>query len=161
MAKRFTKLPKQLMSIKLLKLILDDFSFFGSIPFYIFVTLSAGFMHNIQLFKQLAYSFLIAFIITMVAKNVHYRDRPQKEEFTIFMEKMVAGSFPSTHSMNITLLAVFLSLSYPYAWVTAMFGTFSLMVYVQRYLTKKHFLTDIVGGILIAVAIAVFVVNVF
>jgi len=160
MAKRIRRLPKQLMSKKLLALILDDFSFFGSVPFYIFATLGIYFMGNTGLFSRLAYSFLIGFIIILIVKNFHYKDRPQKEEFSIFMEKVVASSFPSSHTMSVTILAIFLSLAYPYLWVIIMSTIAAIMVYLQRYITKKHFMIDIIGGILISIAIIIFVVKV-
>lgn len=154
------KIPKQLISRKLFSLLLDDFSFFGSTPFYIFITLCAFFIGNTELFLRLSYAALIAFILILAIKTIHYKDRPQKEEFSMFMEKMVASSFPSTHSMGVTGLSIFLCLSYPFPWLITMFSIFSLLVYVQRYVTKKHFVVDIVGGIMLAVAISVFVVKV-
>lgn len=161
MPKRIRKLPKQLMSKKLLGLILDDFSLFGSVPFYWFITLGMYFIGNMLLFSRLAYSWLIGFIIILIVKNVHYKDRPRKEEFSIFMEKVAASSFPSSHSMGITVLAILISLTYPYGWIIAMLGFVSIMVYIQRYITRKHFVIDIIGGILIAIAITIFVVKVF
>jgi membrane-associated phospholipid phosphatase len=154
-------LPKQLMSKKILSLILDDFSFFGSVPFYLFVTLSAYFIGNTELFLRLSYGFLIAFIVLLAVKTVHYKERPQKEEFNIFMERMVASSFPSSHSLGVTGLSIFLALAYPFPWLITMLSFVSVMVYLQRYVTKKHFWIDIIGGILIAIAICVFVVKVF
>ena len=158
--KSLRKLPKQLMSRKILALLLDDFSAFGSVPFYLLVTLTTFFLGNFTLFSRLAYGFLIGFITILIIKNIHYKDRPQKEEFTIFMEKIVASSFPSSHSMSVTMLAVFLSLAYPLSWVVIMSVSAAILVYSQRYITKKHFMTDIIGGILISVAIAIFVVKV-
>ena len=154
------RLPRQLVSRKLLSLALDDFSFFGSVPFYVFVTLTLFFIGNIELFSRLAYSFLISFILLLIIKNVHYKDRPRKEEFTMFMEKIIASSFPSSHSLDVTLLAIFFSIAYPFTWVISMSAILCLLVYIQRYITKKHFIVDIIGGILIAIAIAVFVVKI-
>lgn len=159
--KSIKRLPRQLMSRKIFSLIFDDFSFFGSLPFFLFITLSALFIGNIELFYRLAYFLLISIIVIIAIKTIHYKDRPQKEEFDIFMEKMVASSFPSSHSLTITALTIFLSLAYPYIWVVTMFSIISLMVYIQRYVTKKHFFVDIVGGILTAIVIAIFVIKVF
>ena len=159
--KSLRRLPKQLMSRKILSLILDDFSAFGSVPFYLFVALTAYFIGNVELSSRLAYSFLIGFIAIIIIKNVHYKDRPQKEEFTIFMEKVVASSFPSSHSMSVTILAILMGLAYPFAWLIIMSIFAALMVYMHRYISKKHFMIDIIGGILIGVAITIFVVKVF
>ncbi len=153
--------PNPWISRRLLSLILDDFSFFGSIPFYLFVTLIAYFTNHNLLFSRLGYSFLIGFLAIIAIKKVHYKDRPQKEEFTIFMEKVVASSFPSSHSATVTLLGILLSISFPTIWVISSAIIISLLVYLQRYITKKHFFIDIVGGAILAVIISIFVIKVF
>lgn len=158
--RQIRRLSKQLMSKKIFRLILDDFSMFGSLPFYFLVTISAYFIGNTELFLRLLYCFMLSFLVVLVIKSVHYKDRPQKEEFTIFMEKVIASSFPSTHSMNITILTILLSLAHPYLWLIITFIVLSIIIYTQRYVTKKHFLIDIIGGILIAVIEAIFVIRV-
>lgn len=155
------KLPKQLFSKKLLALVIDDFALFGSVPFYLFLTLAAYFFNQMQLFSWLVYSFLIAFILILVIKTVHYKDRPQKEEFKIFMEKVIASSFPSTHSMTVTGISILMSISFPSPFVITFFSIVCILVYIQRYITKKHFFIDIVGGILSAIVISIFVIKVF
>lgn len=154
------RLPKELMSRKILRLLLDDFSLFGSMAFYFFVVIIAHFIGNNELFSRLVYAFLIAFIVVITIKSLHYKDRPQKEEFNIFMEKVIASSFPSTHTMVITTLAILLWLSYRYVWLLSIFSIISILVYMQRYISKKHFLVDIVGGIILSVIIVTFVVKV-
>lgn len=148
------------MSKKILSFIFDDFSLFGSLPFYLFITLFSFFIGNKVLFSRLAYSLLLSIIVVIAIKKFHYKERPQKEEFNIFMEKMIASSFPSSHSVMITILTLLLSISYPSLWVIIIFSIISLLVYIQRYVTKKHYAIDIIGGILIAIAEVIFVVRV-
>jgi membrane-associated phospholipid phosphatase len=153
------RISKHLVSKKILSIILDDFSFFGSLPFYGLVTLVTYFV-NPQLFMRLIYCFIVSIIVVLTVKSVHYKDRPQKQEFTMFMERVVASSFPSTHSMNITILAILIMLAYPLLWVKATSIAVALLVFAQRYITKKHFFTDILGGILIGVAEVIFVIKI-
>ena len=157
---KIRKIPKQLMSKKIISLILDDVSFFGSIPFFLFITGIAFFFGNNVLFSRMAYTFLLSLIIVIAIKSVHYKDRPQKEEFSIFMEKMVASSFPSSHSVGVTALSILVSIAYPFVWVIAPMTVISILVYLQRYITKKHFVMDIVGGIFIAIAEVIFVIKI-
>jgi len=153
-------ITKQLMSRKIWRIILDEVGFFGSLPFFIFVTLASLAVGKAELFERLGYSFLISFIVILVIKGTHYKDRPQKEEFNIFMEKIIAASFPSSHSLNMTILALLLSMEFPYPGVMIGMALLAVMVYAQRYLTRKHFIADIIGGILIGIAEVIFVVRV-
>ncbi len=154
------KLPSELMSVKIFRLLFDDFSFFGSIPFYLFLLLLFFFIGNMDLFFRLLYTFLLSIIVILVIKNVHYKDRPQKEEFTIFMEKVIASSFPSTHSLFVTTIAILVSFAYPVAWVIITSCILSILVYIHRYISRKHFFVDIVGGILIGIVEIIFVIKV-
>jgi len=158
--KQLRKLPKQLMSKKIISLIIDDFSFFGSFAFLFFVIAFAYFTKNTELFYRLSYFLLIGILVLIAIKSIHYKDRPQKEEFGIFMEKMIASSFPSSHSMVTTAITILIYLAYPLQWVLYLFSFASIIVYIQRYITKKHFFIDIVGGILTAVAVCIFVIRV-
>jgi membrane-associated phospholipid phosphatase len=154
------RIPKQLMSKKVFGLLVNDFSFLGNVPFYLFVMLVSYFSGNIELFNWLAYTFVLGIIVVFSIKSIHYKDRPQKEEFNIFIEKMLASSFPSSHSLSVTVIAIYIILMYPYQWVIIMSVFACMIVYIQRYITKKHFVVDIIGGILVAFAIAIFVVKV-
>ncbi|MDO8481388.1 MAG: phosphatase PAP2 family protein [Nanoarchaeota archaeon] len=149
------------MSKKLASKILDDFSLFGSMPFFLLVTLIAGFAGNSSLFERLAYSFLISFITIVTIKGLHYKERPQKEEFNMFMERVVASSFPSTHSLAVTSLALLVVISYPYTWVISLAAMLCCLVYLQRYVSKKHFVIDIVASIAIAIAEVILIIRVF
>ncbi|MBR9699878.1 phosphatase PAP2 family protein [Candidatus Woesearchaeota archaeon] len=160
MKKSIRKLPKQFMSRKILRIILDDISNFGSIPFYILILAAMLFIERGEFFFRLFYSFLIAMALIIVIKSVHFKDRPQKEEFSIFIEKVLASSFPSSHSLNVTILAILFSLQYPFLWVMIFSGMLAVLVFLHRYISKKHFIVDIFGGILLAIIEVIFVVRV-
>ncbi len=154
------KLSRQLMSRKVFYIILNELGHFGSIPFFIFVTLAALYLGSYTLFERLAYSLLISITLILIIKGTHYKDRPQKEEFSIFLEKVIASSFPSSHSMNITILTILISMSYPTLPIIITLSLLSFTIYLQRYLTRKHFIADIIGGICIGIAEVIFVVRV-
>jgi len=158
--KSITSIPKQLVSKKLLATLLDEFAFFGGIPFYVLVTLFAYFIGQKELYLALIYCFLLSFIIKLIITSLHYKERPRKQEFTIFMEKILASSFPSTHSINSTILAALLIITFQLRWIVITTLTFAILVFIQRYVSKKHYFIDILGGILIAIAEIIFVLRI-
>ncbi len=157
---KLRKIHSQLISKKIINNFLDDFGIFGSIPFYALVMLITYFLGNLSLLYRLGYGFMLSMIVVISIKSFHYKDRPQKEEFTIFMEKVVASSFPSTHSLNATVLALLLCITYPFTWILVLCPLLAISVYIQRYVSKKHFVTDIIGGLLIGIIEVIFIVKV-
>jgi membrane-associated phospholipid phosphatase len=154
-------LPKQFISKKILSVLLEDFAFFGSVPFLFTVLIFSYFSGELLLFKRIIYTTLLGFIVSLIITKIHYKDRPRKEEFSIFMEKVIASSVPSTHSMIATSLAILISLAYPFAWLISTVVVLSFLVYIQRYVAKKHYMIDIIGGILISSFMVLFIVRVF
>ena len=71
MAKRKTinGLSKQIISKKIMAVTLDDFSLFGSLPFYAFVVIISYYLNTV-LFTRLIYSLLLTLIIVF-AINEH------------------------------------------------------------------------------------------
>jgi membrane-associated phospholipid phosphatase len=160
MKKSITNIPNEIVSKNILKIVLEDFSIFGSIAFYITAMLTVWFIGNQELFLRLLYAFLIGIVIIVIIRGGYHKDRPQKEEFDIFMERVIASSFPSSHSLFVTMLVVLLSIAYPRTGMIIISSIVALLVYLQRYITRKHFIMDIFGGILIAIIILVFVIRV-
>ena len=159
--KFFTRLQRQILSRSIIQHFFLDISLFGSIPFYWAFAFGLYFAGMDRWFFQLAYCFLLSMVIVIVIKSIHYKDRPIKEEFSIFMEKMIASSFPSTHSLNITILAILASIWINNIGIVFLSSTLAVCVYIQRYLSRKHFVIDIIGGILIGIAEVTFVLRVF
>ena len=81
-------LPKQLLSRKIISVLIDDFAFYGSVPFFLLVILWSYFTGLTDLFWRLSYTFLLSVIVILVVKGIHYKERPRAEEFSIFMEKI-------------------------------------------------------------------------
>lgn len=82
-----------------------------------------------------------------IIKIVFPKKRPTGQTYSNTMEKIDAGSFPSLHAARITL--VYLTL-FAYASLPIMKVLFILVIVVvcvSRILLKKHFWTDVAGGI--------------
>lgn len=82
-----------------------------------------------------------------IIKIVFPKKRPTGQTYSNTMEKIDAGSFPSLHAARITLvyLTLFAFASLPIMKV--LFILVIVVVCVSRVLLKKHFWTDVAGGI--------------
>ena len=151
MVRQISAFSRQLISRKILRVVLDDLAVFGSIPFYVLVLIIMYLSANMALFYRLLACFIVSMAIIIIVKSTHFKHRPRKEEFTIFMEKVMASSFPSAHSLNATVLMIMFSATFKDAWVIALSLLLAVLVYFHRYIAKKHFIIDILGGITIGI----------
>lgn len=93
-------------------------------------------------------------IACSVIKIIFPKKRPDGQLYSNILEKIDAGSFPSLHTSRITItylslffLSNILILKFFYCMVIA-------TVAYSRIHLKKHFLTDVVAGLIIGIIIA-------
>lgn len=81
-------------------------------------------------------------------KFFFHKPRPDGQKFTNAMEKIDAGSFPSLHTSRIVV--VYLTLAYlsPDWRFRILFLAVILTVGYSRVFLKKHFPSDVAGGLL-------------
>ncbi len=103
-------------------------------------------------FSRPFYILLIALsineILGSIIKIIFPKTRPNGQKYSNTLEKIDAGSFPSLHAARISL--VYLTLSYT-AVLLVMQILFLLiipLVAYSRVTLKKHFWTDIIGGLI-------------
>ena len=104
-------------------------------------------------FSKAYYVLLIALVVNeivgSVIKIVFPKTRPNGQTYSNLIEKIDAGSFPSLHSSRIAL--VYLTLFYfsDLLALKIIFICIIPIVMFSRINLKKHFLTDIIGGLII------------
>ncbi len=107
--------------------------------------------------NKVFYTLLIALVINEALgsfiKIFFPKTRPNGQKYNNLVEKIDAGSFPSLHSSRIAL--VYLSM-FSFAENPIMKVLFLLVilgVVLSRINLKKHFLSDVIGGLIIGTAI--------
>lgn len=115
--------------------------------------------------NKVFYTLLIALAINealgSLIKILFPKTRPNGQKYSNLIEKIDAGSFPSLHSSRIAL--VYLSM-FSFAENPIMEVLFLLVilgVVLSRINLKKHFLSDVIGGLVIGTAIWYISVYVF
>ena len=93
-------------------------------------------------------------IVSIFIKYFYFKERPLKKEKTNLIERLDAASFPSTHSMRIFSLMF---------WIVLL-GDMKLTIYstiivflvsYSRIYLKKHYLIDVIFGIILS-----FIINI-
>lgn len=119
---------------------------FGSVYFYLFLVIFMYLLNYKDFAVMLFYALVISYIISLSIRSIYFKDRPKKQKYTNFIDKLDASSFPSMHTMRIVILLVIFSMFFKRIDLAILFFAMSLIVAVSRSVIKKHFWSDIIGG---------------
>ena len=111
-------------------------------------------LNEYELLVKLTVGFFFTIFVVALIRTFYFKNRPQKQEFKGFIERIDASSFPSLHTARV----VFLTLS----MVDVLNNTnnvklilflviFALLGIYSRIYLKRHDWNDIVGGIILGV----------
>ena len=109
-------------------------------------------------FSIFGFSYLLLVgLITQIIKHLIGRPRPNHSqldgsfEFNFFTIESSFHSFPSGHSSTIIAITIIASLAIPN--LRYFFYFFGFLIALSRVVVGAHFLTDVVGGLLVAVGV--------
>ena len=135
------------MSSRMMQRAIKNLSALGAVPFYLFLTVFIFLIGNYSTFLQLLIGFAASYGIVIAIRSVYYRPRPRPENYSSIIEKIDASSFPSLHSLRITMISVILVYSYNSLLAILFFSLVSISVCYTRYYLKRHYFSDIIAGI--------------
>ena len=135
----------------IIKDFVSEFSFFGSLPFYVFISIFVLLLGETNLFYLLAVGLFFCYFFAISIRLFYFKSRPKAVKYKNVIGKIIASSFPSVHSWQIAMLTIFFTFYYSSLIFLILFGLLSLMVFFSRYHLKKHFVSDIVFGALFGV----------
>jgi membrane-associated phospholipid phosphatase len=137
---------------KIINVIFEEITSLGGIFFYLLVAFFFLFLNQIFYFTVLICTVFLMYLLTFLIRAIYFKNRPKKQEYKSFIEKIDSSSFPSLHSMRITFL--FLILSFKFTnniLIITFFFAITLLVYYSRIYLKKHYYTDVLGGIVFGI----------
>jgi undecaprenyl-diphosphatase len=138
----------------LLHKLFEELTFFGGIAFYLIVCAIFLAINKMSEVLFLLSGLFLIYLLTFVIRLFYFKPRPDKQDYTSFLEKLDASSFPSIHAARIIFLALFLTFkivtNLTITKILLMTILCILVIYSRIYL-KKHHLSDILAGSLFGV----------
>ena len=128
---------------------IQELGFFGTLPVYLAILLSLLFYRPV-LSLILVIALVAMYALTSIIRFFFHRERPKKLHHNNILEKLDASSFPSLHSGRAMFLAIILGFEFN---VLPLFIFFALLTGYSRIAQKKHHLSDVVGGYIMALVI--------
>jgi len=132
----------------------------GSIVVYGVAALLFYVLNFVDVFMQLAAALVLGYAVTSIIRAVFFTQRPKKERFTNFIEKIDAASFPSLHSMRATFFGVILMNFFQNMLVNALLIVCIAAVGTSRVIEKRHYATDVVVGVILGMVIGLAVIRI-
>jgi membrane-associated phospholipid phosphatase len=141
------------------KLIFRDFSFFGSLDFFIFYIILLYFLTlNLTFFKKIIVTIILSYIFVTFIRLIFFKERPIPKKYNNLLEKIDASSFPSMHMVRISILTYFSYIYLNNINILHLFLLLSILVGLNRYLSKWHYIIDIISGFIFGICIS-YVIN--
>ena len=141
----------------------QDLSALGGLPVYVAICAMFFVTNNYNTFWQLVIAFIAVFGITVLTRLTHYTDRPEKQKFMTWYEKIDASSFPSLHAGRTAALAIiignfFMQNFYNMMGIDILLITCVIAVCAMRMVLHRHYFTDVLFGVMIGAFVAVLTV---
>lgn len=133
--------------------VMRDTTALGGIALYGLIAVLFLLLGKTSVFAQLVIGLALCYGIISIIRLVFFRIRPDKQKYGGFITKIDAGSFPSMHSARSTVLAIILAQSFAEPLISALLALGVLAVVVTRVLLKRHYVSDVVGGVVIGAII--------
>jgi undecaprenyl-diphosphatase len=135
------------------KELLQDLKGMSGVPVFGLIIIVSFLLGEKSLAAQLFAGIVIAYAVTILIRVLYFRQRPDMEKYHSFIQKIDASSFPSLHSMRAGVLGTVLALHFSNPLLSALFVLCSVAVAASRVLLKRHFVSDVVAGLVIGVII--------
>jgi len=125
----------------------------GGLIFYGLVIMSFLILGEWAMFWNLTVSIILMMVLAVGIKYFYFKERPKKQRKNNLLERLDASSFPSIHAMRVFSLAFWLSIFFNNPIFTVYLSITALIILYSRIYLKKHYLGDVVWGIIFSTII--------
>ncbi|MEK6938928.1 MAG: phosphatase PAP2 family protein [Nanoarchaeota archaeon] len=127
-----------------------DVTALAGTPFYILLWIFLILIQEYYLVTKLIAGFLFILFVTAIIRMIYHKERPLKQEYHNWMERIDASSFPSMHAARAFFFSLTLTSFFKYElWISVFLIALAILVSYSRIFLKKHDWWDLLGGIIL------------
>ena len=94
----------------------------------------------------------VIYLTTLIIRLFYFKNRPNRIRYRTLLEKLDASSFPSIHAARISFLFIFLVIFVAKdVLFILLFFILTLLVLYSRIYLEKHYLIDVIGGVILGI----------
>lgn len=127
----------------------DEATSLGGLVFYILVAVLLFVSNRTADAYSAIYALFFMYITITLIRTFFFRERPQRREHNSYLQRIDASSFPSLHASRATYLFVLFLSIFTFGIFTFALGLLYLTVLYSRIYLKKHFISDVIGGVVL------------
>ena len=103
--------------------------------------------------KQIVFALAVGQAIAWLIRAFYFRRRPNNKQYSTFLERLDASSFPSIHAIRAGLMFVIVNNYFNSLIYTIILGVMALSVLYSRIYLKKHHFSDVAVGVCVGLAV--------
>jgi undecaprenyl-diphosphatase len=138
--------------------VVRDISAMGGVFFTTLIPLFVLLLGEFALFYELVVGLFIVYIVNISIRQFYFKDRPKKEVYVGWVQRIYASAFPSMHAMRVWFLVTVLGLYYSDTLLAGIFLVVGGAVSYSRVVLEKHYYSDVIAGMVLGVGIGLGVV---
>ncbi len=123
-----------------------DLTSLGSFWFALLLLTLIVVLGEYLLLSQLTIGIIVTLIVVSGVKLAYFKQRPKKQIYHNFLERIDASSFPSLHAARSLVIALIVANHFGNLQTTIFLIGLAVLVAYSRIYLKKHFWTDVIGG---------------
>ena len=135
-----------------------DITSLGGAWIYFTIILLLFAVGQTKISAEILTGFFIMYFTAVIIRLFYFKNRPKKETYNSTLEKIDASAFPSVHSARAVFLALTFSKLFNSMQASTLLFAIAGIVCYSRIAIKKHYWTDVIGGIVLGI-LTFFAVN--
>ena len=93
------------------------------------------------------------YTVAVIIRLVYFKERPKKRPTTTLLKRIDASSFPSIHAARAFFFAMTITRFYQEPKLGVILFMLAIMVSFSRYRLHEHYASDVIGGVILGIAI--------
>jgi len=138
-----------------------DISSFGGLPLYIVMMLVFLLIGIYDIFYQLLFGLGVIYVMFFGVRSIYFKERPKKQKFKNWLQKIDANSFPSAHVLRATVLGIIIANFLSNVYVSLIILIVVILTGFSRVKLRQHFWNDVIFGWIFGFVIGVLSVKFF